>query len=107
VSKRERTKAILDYPAKPSLYLDAFPSKALGSANGKETWTDRGRSRGYKVAQRAVVLTLKGEAGTNLVGSLVQVLGVKRGAETESDTRAEQNVVGKSSNTTVVDLDLY
>ena len=41
------------------------------------------------------------------MGSLVQVLGIERGAETKGDTGAEQNIVGKSSNTTVVDLDLY
>lgn len=51
-------------------------------------------------------LTLKGEAGADLVGGLVQVLGIERGTETESDTRAEQNVVGERGNTAVVDLGL-
>lgn len=52
-------------------------------------------------------LTLKGEAGTNLVGSLVEVLGVEGGTKTESDAGAEEDVVGESGNTTVVNLGLY
>lgn len=51
-------------------------------------------------------LSLEGEAGANLVGSLVQVLGIERGTEAEGDTGAEQDVVSQSGNTTVVDLGL-
>jgi hypothetical protein len=52
-------------------------------------------------------LTLEGEASTELVGSLVKLLGVERATETQGDTLTEEDVVGKGSNTTVVDLDLY
>ena len=51
-------------------------------------------------------LSLKGEAGANLVGGLVQVLGIEGGTEAEGDTGAEQDVVGQSGDTTVVDLGL-
>lgn len=51
-------------------------------------------------------LSLEGEAGANLVGGLVQVLGIERGTQAESDTRAEENVVSQSGDTTVVDLGL-
>lgn len=51
-------------------------------------------------------LTLKGEAGTELVGSLVELLGIERATKTQGDTLTEEDVVGKSGNTTVVDLDL-
>ena len=51
-------------------------------------------------------LRLEGEAGADLVGSLVQVLGIERSTEAEGDTRAEQDVVSQSGNTTVVDLGL-
>lgn len=51
-------------------------------------------------------LSLEGEAGANLVGGLVQVLGIEGGTEAESDTGAEQDVVGQSGDTTVVDLGL-
>lgn len=54
-----------------------------------------------------VRLGLKGEAGANLVGSLVQVLGIKGSTEAESDTRAEEDVVSQGGNTAVVDLGLY
>jgi hypothetical protein len=52
-------------------------------------------------------LSLEGEAGANLVGSLVQVLGIERGTQAEGDTRAEENVVSQSGDTTVVDLGLF
>lgn len=51
-------------------------------------------------------LSLEGEASTNLVGSLVQVLSVEGSTEAKSDTRAEENVVSQSSNAAVVDLGL-
>jgi hypothetical protein len=38
---------------------------------------------------------------------LVELLGIEGGAESEGDTGAEENVVGESSDTTVVDLDLF
>ena len=41
------------------------------------------------------------------MGSLVQVLGIEGSTEAEGDTRAEQDVVSQSGNTTVVDLSLY
>lgn len=40
------------------------------------------------------------------MGGLVQVLGIERGTQAEGDTRAEENVVSQSGNTTVVDLGL-
>lgn len=52
-------------------------------------------------------LTLEGEAGTELVGSLVELLGIERATETQGDALAEEDVVGKGGNTTVVDLDLF
>ena len=52
-------------------------------------------------------LSLEGEAGANLVGGLVQVLGIERGTQAEGDTRAKENVVGQSGDTTVVDLGLW
>lgn len=51
-------------------------------------------------------LTLEGEASTDLVGSLVEVLGVEGSAQAEGDTRAEEDVVSESGNTAVVDLGL-
>lgn len=51
-------------------------------------------------------LTLEGEAGADLVGGLVEVLGIEGSSEAESDTWAEEDVVGKSSDTAVVDLGL-
>lgn len=41
------------------------------------------------------------------MGGLVELLGIEGGAESEGDTGAEENVVGESSDTTVVDLDLF
>lgn len=52
-------------------------------------------------------LCLEDEAGADLVGGLVELLGIERGTEAEGDTRAEEDVVGNSGDTTVVDLDLY
>ena len=56
--------------------------------------------------RRTTHLSLEGEAGANLVGSLVQVLGIEGSTKAEGNTRAEENVVGQSGNTTVVDLGL-
>lgn len=41
-----------------------------------------------------------------LVGGLVELLGVERATKTQGDALAEEDVVGKSGNTAVVDLDL-
>jgi hypothetical protein len=43
---------------------------------------------------------------TNLVSGLVQLLGVDRSAETESNAIAEEDVVREGNDTTVVDLGL-
>lgn len=59
------------------------------------------------VPNRSTRLRLEGEAGANLVGGLVQVLGIKGSTKAEGDTRAQQNVVSQGGNTTVIDLGLY
>lgn len=41
------------------------------------------------------------------MGGLVKLLGVERATETQGHSLAEKDVVGKSGNTAVVDLDLY
>lgn len=51
-------------------------------------------------------LCLKGEGAANLVGSLVELLGIERCSNAESDTWAEEDVVCNSGNTTVVELGL-
>ena len=40
------------------------------------------------------------------MGGLVELLGIKGGAEAEGNTGAEEDVVGNGGDTTVVDLDL-
>ena len=40
------------------------------------------------------------------MGGLVELLGIEGGAESEGDTRAEENIIGNGSNTAVVDLGL-
>jgi hypothetical protein len=40
------------------------------------------------------------------VGGLVELLGIKGSANTEGDALTEEDVVGKGSDTTVVDLGL-
>jgi hypothetical protein len=52
-------------------------------------------------------LCFEGERGADLVGSLVELLGIKRGTKAESDAWAEENIVGDGCDTTVVDLDLF
>lgn len=39
--------------------------------------------------------------------SLVELLGIKGGAEAEGDAGAKENVVCEGGDTTVVDLDLF
>ena len=41
------------------------------------------------------------------MGGLVKLLGIERGTNAEGHTGAEQDVVGDSGDTTVVDLDLF
>jgi len=52
-------------------------------------------------------LCFEGEGGADLVGSLVELLGIKGGAEAEGDAGAEEDVVGDGCDTTVVDLELF
>jgi hypothetical protein len=52
-------------------------------------------------------LRVESEGSANLVGSLVELLGIKGGAEAKGDARAEENVVRESSDTAVIDLDLF
>lgn len=52
-------------------------------------------------------LCLEGKAGTNLVGSLVKLLGIKRETKSKGGTWAEEDVVGEGGDTTVVDLGLH
>lgn len=51
-------------------------------------------------------LTLESEGSTDFVAWLLEVLGVEGGTKTEGDASSELDVVGKSSNATVVDLGL-
>jgi len=51
-------------------------------------------------------LAFEGERSTNLVRRLLEVLGVDRRTNTESNASAEFDVVGEGSNTLVVDLGL-
>jgi len=55
----------------------------------------------------AECLCIEGERSADLVSGLVELLGIKGCSETESDSRAEEDVVGDCGDTTVVDLDLY
>lgn len=57
--------------------------------------------------QSRSALCVEGEGSTNLVVGLVELLGIEGSSNAEVDTRAEENVVGNSGNTTVVDLGLY
>lgn len=52
------------------------------------------------------ILTFKSEADTNLVGGLVELLGIERSTKAQGDAGAEEDIVGNGSNTTVVDLGL-
>lgn len=50
--------------------------------------------------------TLESEAGSELVAGLVQLLGIERAANTESQTGVDLGVVGEGRNAEVVDLGL-
>ncbi len=52
-------------------------------------------------------LCFEGERSADLVGSLVELLGIKRGTEAEGDAGAEEDVVGDSCDTAVIDLELF
>lgn len=45
--------------------------------------------------------------GTNLVGGLVDLLGIERGTDTDGDAGAEEDVIGDGGNTAVVNLGLF
>lgn len=51
-------------------------------------------------------LTLKGEAGAELVAGLVQLLGIERAANAKGQAAVDLGVVGEGSNAEVVDLGL-
>ncbi len=51
-------------------------------------------------------LCIENEGGTDLVGGLVELLGIKGSSETEGNTGAKENVVGDGGDTTVIDLGL-
>jgi hypothetical protein len=51
-------------------------------------------------------LTLKGEAGAELVAGLVQLLGIKRAANAKGDAAVDLGVVREGCNADVVDLGL-
>lgn len=51
-------------------------------------------------------LALESEAGAQLVGSLVKLLGIKRATEAQGNTLTEEDVVANGSNTAVVELEL-
>jgi hypothetical protein len=53
-----------------------------------------------------VILCVESEGGADLVGGLVELLGIKGGSETEGDAGAEENVVRDGCDTAVIDLDL-
>lgn len=52
-------------------------------------------------------LTLKGEAGAELVASLVELLGIERAANAESQSAVDLGVVRERGNAEVVDLGLF
>lgn len=57
-------------------------------------------------SQQCMRLSLERERRTDLVRSLVEVLGIERSTETEGDTGSELDVVGKRGDTTVIDFGL-
>lgn len=59
-----------------------------------------------RVAHYEKRLTLKGEACAKLVASFVQLLGIKRAANAESQTAVDLGVVSKGGDAGVVDLSL-
>lgn len=51
-------------------------------------------------------LCLESEGSTNLVVGLIELLGIERSSNAKGDTGSEEDVVGNSGDTTVVDLGL-
>jgi len=51
-------------------------------------------------------LCFEGERGADLVGGLVELLGIEGGAEAEGDAGTKEDVVGDGCDTAVVDLEL-
>jgi hypothetical protein len=66
-------------------------------------------SLSYSLCPANVTSTLcvEGERSTDLVGGLIEFLGIEGCTESKSDTGAEEDVVGDSRNTTVINLDLF
>jgi hypothetical protein len=60
----------------------------------------------YLVGCPTCLLRVEGEGCADLVGGLVELLGIKGGTETEGNTGAEEDVVCESSDTTIINLDL-
>jgi hypothetical protein len=58
-------------------------------------------------ASPTVRLTLKDEAGANLVAGLVQLLGIKGAANAKGQAAVDLGVVGEGRNTGVVELGLH
>ena len=52
-------------------------------------------------------LSLENEVGTNLVGGLVDLLGIKGGTKTESYALAKEDIVACSCDAAVIDLELF
>jgi hypothetical protein len=51
-------------------------------------------------------LCFENKGSADFVGGLVELLGIKRAADAEGDTGAEENVVGDGCDATVVDFGL-
>lgn len=79
---------------------DRTPAHRVSSnaPNTLSTWFGR--------SEFNVHLRLEGEAGADLVGGLVQLLGVEGGADAEGDALVDLGVVGDGGDTAVVDLGL-
>ena len=56
--------------------------------------------------RRSKSLSLKGEAGAELVAGLVQLLGIKGAANAKGEARVDLGVVREGCNAGVVDLGL-
>jgi hypothetical protein len=69
-------------------------------------WNLKPNSRIQSSLHGIARLTLKGEAGAELVAGLVELLGIERATNTESQTGVDLGVVGEGCNAEVVDLGL-
>lgn len=79
--------------------------RALGPLPGRRKELKEFSSSRIQVLNKG--LALEGEAGTELVGSLVKLLGIKGGTKAKGNTLAEEDVVAEGGDTVVVDLELY